>query len=182
MTASASCAAAGGSELHRTLLATVEWSYSQLDPDERSLFDRLAVFADGALIGAIAQVGDVDELDALDLLDRLVGRSLVVASDTELGTRYRQLETLRQYGEDRLVEADLIDEVRQRHLAWAMSPQIPCRTVHGDVEEAESFRRFAAELDNLRAAVRWAVTSGRAHRGLSGDRRRPGLADPVTRL
>ncbi len=155
----------GGVERHRTLLATVEWSYSQLDPHERSLFDRLAVFADGALIDAVAQVGDVDEYDALDLLDRLVGRSLVVASDTELGTRYRQLETLRQYGEDRLVEADLIDEVRQRQLTWAMSPSIPCRTVHGTAEEAESFRRFAAELDNLRTAVRYAVTSGRLVEG-----------------
>ena len=151
----------GGAERHRTLLATVEWSYSQLDQDERSLFDRLAVFADGALIDAIAQVGDVDEYDALDLLDRLVARSLVVAADTPLGTRYRQLETLRQYGEDRLVEAGVIDEVRQRHLSWAQSPKIPCRTVHGTADEAASFRRFTAELDNLRAAVRYAVASGR---------------------
>ncbi len=155
----------GGVERHRTLLATVEWSYGQLDDDERRVFDRMAVFVGGALIDAISQVCDVDEYDALDVLDRLVARSMVVAMDTPLGTRYRQLETLRQYAEDRLIEAREIDVVRDRHLHWAANPRHPYAEVGGSADEAASIRRCAAEVDNLRAAVRHAVQSGRVRRG-----------------
>ena len=109
----------GGVERHRTLLAAVEWSYSLLDDEERELFDSMAVFAGGALIDAVAAVGELDDYDALDILDRLVARSMVVAVDTPLGTRYRQLETLRQYAEDRLAERDAAEETRVRHLDWA---------------------------------------------------------------
>ena len=62
----------GRVERHRTLQAAVEWSYSLLDDDERGSFDRMAVFAGGALIDAIAAVVELDEYDALDILDRLV--------------------------------------------------------------------------------------------------------------
>lgn len=151
----------GGAERHRTLLATVDWSYSQLDDEERALFDRLSVFVGGALIDGVAQVCDMDEYDALDLLDRLVARSMVVAVDTPLGTRYRQLETLRQYAEDRLVEASAIDDVRARHLAWSESAMPRFRLVYGTAGEADSYDRFVAELDNLRAAARYAVAAGR---------------------
>lgn len=151
----------GGVERHRTLLATVEWSYSQLDPEERQLFDRLSVFVGGALIDAVAEVCDLDEYDALDVLDRLIARSMVVAVDTPLGTRYRQLETLRQYAEDQLVVAGVVDEVRDRHLAWAEHPQLPYLSVYSTSAEADSFRRFVAEMDNLRAAARYATATDR---------------------
>ncbi len=151
----------GGAERHRTLLAAVEWSYSLLEDEERALFDRMAVFAGGALIDAIAQVCDTDEYDALDVLDRLIARSMVVATDTPLGTRYRQLETLRQYAEDRLVEADEIDRVRDRHLAWAGNRRLSYKEAIWTAHEEESFRRYVAEIDNLRAAVRYAVANGR---------------------
>ena len=151
----------GGAERHRTLLAAVEWSYSLLDDEERALFDRMAVFAGGALIDAIAQVCDTDEYDALDVLDRLIARSMVVATDTPLGTRYRQLETLRQYAEDRLVEAGEIDRVRDRHLAWAGNRRLSYKEASWTANEEESFRRYVAEIDNLRAAVHYAVATGR---------------------
>ena len=151
----------GGAERHRTLLAAVEWSYSLLDDEERALFDRMAVFAGGALIDAIAQVCDTDEYDALDVLDRLIARSMVVATATPLGTRYRQLETLRQYAEDRLVEADEIDRVRDRHLEWAGNRRLSYKEASWTANEEESFRRYVAEIDNLRAAVRYAVATGR---------------------
>ena len=151
----------GGVERHQTLHAAVEWSYSLLDPEERALFECLAVFADGGLLDAITAVSGLDEYDALDLLDRLVARSMVVAIDTQLGTRYRQLETLRQYAEGRLVEHGRIDEARDRHLSWVQTLTGWLRTTDGTRAEMAGYWRYAAELDNIRAAVRYAVASGR---------------------
>ncbi len=151
----------GGVERHRTLQAAVEWSYSLLDDDERALFDRMAVFAGGALIDAVAAVGDIDEYDALDILDRLIARSMVVATDTALGTRYRQLETLRQFAEDRLVEHGIVDLVRDRHLEWACTLTTWFDNAKLTGAEAEAFRRYCVEIDNLRASVHYAIRTDR---------------------
>lgn len=148
-----------GAERHRTLRATVEWSYSSLDDEERAVFDQMAVFAGGTLIDGLTAVTGLDEFDLLDILDRLVARSMVVAAITPLGTRYHQLETLRQFAEDRLVETDTIGEVRDRHLAWMRSfaARLPRR---GDRERiASAFARFSAEVDNLRVAVAHALAT-----------------------
>src|SRR4029077_1245832 len=103
---------------HRTLHAAVAWSHSMLSGDERALFESLAVFANGTLLDGAAAVAGLDEYDALDLLARLVNRSLVVAIPTESGTRYRLLETLRQFGEDELDAAGRLGVTRDRQLSW----------------------------------------------------------------
>jgi len=146
----------GSVERHRTLHAAVEWSHSLLEDDERALFDRMAVFAGGALIDAVAAVGGLDEYEALDILDRLVARSMVVTTDTLLGTRYRQLETLRQYAENCLVENGTAHDTRRRHLDWACSLAGWLRSTAWTVEEVPALRRYIAEIDNLRAAVQYA--------------------------
>lgn len=151
----------GGVERHQTLHAAVEWSYSLLDRDEQTLFECLAVFADGGLLDAITAVSGLDEYDALDLLDRLVARSMVVAIDTQLGTRYRQLETLRQYAEGRLVEHGSVDGARDRHLSWAQTLTGWLRTTDGTGAEMAGYWRYAAELDNIRAAVHYAIAAQR---------------------
>ena len=151
----------GGVERHQTLHAAVEWSYSLLDPEERALFECLAVFADGGLLDAITAVSGLDEFDALDVLDRLIARSMVVAIDTQLGTRYRQLETLRQYAEGRLVEHGRIDETRDRHLAWIKTLSGWLRSTNGTGAEMTGYWRYAAEFDNIRAAVHYAVVAQR---------------------
>ncbi|MEI6404097.1 MAG: hypothetical protein WCP59_18130, partial [Actinomycetota bacterium] len=150
-----------GAERHRTLHAAVAWSYSLLDHDERTVFDQLAVFAGGTLIDGIAAVGELDEFDALDIVDRLVARSMVVATATPLGTRYHQLETLRQYAEDRLVEAGAIGGARDRHLAWMQHLVAELNRACGLEAEAAALARFAAEVDNLRVAVAHAIGTGR---------------------
>jgi predicted ATPase/class 3 adenylate cyclase len=152
-----------GAERHRTLHAAVAWSYSLLDHDERTVFDQLAVFAGGTLIDGIAAVGELDEFDALDIVDRLVARSMVVATATPLGTRYHQLETLRQFAEDRLVEAGVIDEVRDRHLAWVHRLAEWIDACNGTPRAADGFRRFCGEVDNVRLAVAHARGTGRHH-------------------
>ena len=102
----------GGLERHQTMRATVSWSYQLLDEAERALFDRLSVFAgtfdaDAAdAAESVATGGVVDELDVVDLSDSLVDKSMVVAERQPGGVRYRLLETLRQYGEERLTDRD----------------------------------------------------------------------------
>jgi predicted ATPase/class 3 adenylate cyclase len=149
------------SERHRTLQAAVSWSYDLLRADERDLFESIAVFADGCLIDGIAAVGGLDEIEALDVLDRLVARSMVTAVATPLGTRYRQLETLRQYAEDRLVERGVINETRDRHLGWMGELAASMGSLDGTSSVRTAFHRYAAEIDNLRVAVAHAMSSGR---------------------
>ena len=98
----------GAVERHATLRAAIDWSYDLLAPAEQLVLTRLAVFAGGCSLEAAESVcsgGGVDELDVLDLLAVLVARSLVVADDALSGERrYRLLETVRQYAEERLDE------------------------------------------------------------------------------
>jgi predicted ATPase/class 3 adenylate cyclase len=148
------------SERHRTLQAAVAWSYDLLADAERDLFEQLAVFADGSLLDGIAVVADIDDYDALDLLDGLVARSMVVPEATPLGTRYRQLETLRQYAEDRLIERGTITDVRDRHLRSMRELAWSIRTSEGTPSAAPAFRRYCAEVDNFRVAVAHAITTG----------------------
>jgi predicted ATPase len=99
---------------HHTLVATLRWSHDLLEPDERVLFRRLAVFAGGFELEAVEAVcGDV-----ADVLVRLVEKSLVVAGD---GWRYHMLETVRMYARERLDEAGETDELARRHARWALA-------------------------------------------------------------
>ena len=150
-----------GAERHRTLQAAVGWSYDLLDPDEQDVFDRMSVFAGGALLDALARVCGRDEYDTLDVVDRLVARSMVIAEQTALGTRYRQLETLRQYGEDRLAERDAIEAARSADLDWIVELTASIRARRYTPAGGEAFRRYVGELDNLRVAVAYAVEEGR---------------------
>ncbi|MBK9675691.1 MAG: winged helix-turn-helix domain-containing protein [Betaproteobacteria bacterium] len=103
----------------QTLRATIDWSYDLLAPPERSLLRRLSVFAGGFMLDAAEVVGagdDVTPSDVLDLLDRLVDKSLV-AFDAQT-ERYRLLETVRQYAQERLAESGEEAATRDRHLGF----------------------------------------------------------------
>ena len=111
----------GGHERHQTLLATVTWSVQLLSTGQRCLFERLSVFAGTFSLGdaeAVCGVAPLDPLEVVDLLAALVDRSLVVAEPGPDGaTRYRLLETLRQYGEQALAADSSTATMRDRHLA-----------------------------------------------------------------
>jgi predicted ATPase/DNA-binding CsgD family transcriptional regulator len=145
----------------QTLQASVDWGYALLSEAERVVFRRMTVFAGSFSLDAAEQVvaGDgVERVDVLDLLLGLVDKSMVIADDSG---RYRLLETLRQYGAARLVDAGETPAVRDRHLAWAV-------TVRDPVQDGLSMVRIDAEvaveveIDNLRAAFEWAVLRGAA--------------------
>ncbi len=153
---------AGGSrrsqERHRTLLATVSWSHDLLSDDERTVFRRLSVFPASFDLGAAeAVVGDVD-LDVVDLMVRLVDRSLVTY---EPGVdRYRLLETLRQFGSDRLGEVGEAESARERlasHFLELAEQAAPGLTGSG---YASTRDQLEVEVENLRATAEWCVDTG----------------------
>jgi non-specific serine/threonine protein kinase len=157
-----------------TLRATIAWSYALLDPVEALLFDRLSVFAGGWTLEAAERVcTDQDtpahELcvrgdDVVDLLSRLIGKSLVIANPDVTGAmRYRMLETLRQYGRQRLVKRGQVDAISDRHaeyfVARAQQTMSPSDTTY-------QLTDASIELDNVRSALRWTIDCADADRAL----------------
>src|ERR1700757_3725936 len=141
----------------QTLRASVDWSHALLTEPERILFARLAVFLGGfdlAAAEAVAGGGDVERFQVLDLLTLLVDKSLVVAESASGRTRYRLLETVRQYALEKLGESGQGDAVRARHRDYytsiAAMLDTPAPTGHERrLEQADP------EIDNLRAAFAW---------------------------
>jgi predicted ATPase len=141
----------------QTLRASVDWSHDLLTEPERVLFRRLAVFMGGFDLDAAESVGgggDMRRYQVLDELTLLVDKSLVVSDDLQGQTRYRLLETVRQYATEKLGESGEADTVRARHrdhyTALAALLDTPAFAGHERrIEQAET------EIDNLRAAFAW---------------------------
>src|SRR5712692_383940 len=140
---------------HQTLRAAVDWSYDLLEDQERTLFRRLSVFAGGFSLEAAEAACSTNGIDrgaVLHLLGRLVEQSLVIVGDAEHGnTRYGLLETLREYGREKLSESQEAESIRRQHaahflaLAEAASPKLQ---THDGLEWLE---RLDRDQDNLRA-------------------------------
>ncbi len=149
----------------QTLQALMDWSYDLLEPPERTLLGRLSVFAGGLTLEAVEAVcaGEgVDGTDLLDLVTSLVNKSLVMAAINEGATaeaRYWLLETVRQYGADKLrgqgSEVIWHDRHRDHFLALAERAE---PELHGP-DQAAWLARLETELDNLRAAMEWCKRS-----------------------
>jgi predicted ATPase/DNA-binding CsgD family transcriptional regulator len=142
---------------HRTLRATVEWSYALLEPDEQQLFAQLAVFRGGFDLEAVEAVGG---RGALDRLSRLVGKSLVtVVGEPKPATRYAMLETLVEYGQERLREASDLESARQAHLHHFLTRAEAAFAERSRTGSASALQRLDHDLDNLRAALDWSLHS-----------------------
>jgi predicted ATPase/class 3 adenylate cyclase len=143
-------------ERHQTLRHAVQWSYELLGPVERKLLDRLSVFANGCTLPAIEAVcaGDpVDAADVVDLVDALVAKSLVVAERRSgAATRYRLLETIRQFAEEQLHSADESVEMRRQFNVYMVATLGELVDSPGDVGDTPLWRWIDDEFDNLRAA------------------------------
>ncbi|MET7803338.1 AfsR/SARP family transcriptional regulator [Micromonospora chersina] len=139
---------------HQTLRAVVDWSWDLLDDTERALWRRLAVFAGGATLEAVERVCAAP--DALDGISALVDKSLVVAGGTD-EPRYRMLETIREYGLDRLAEAGEADAVRRAHAAEYLALAEAAEPELRGAAQLDWLRRLSADHDNLHSGLRHAI-------------------------
>lgn len=153
----------GGSRMalprHRTLKAAIDWSFDLLTDAERALFMRLSVFSGTFGLEAVEAVGTgqgVERADVLDLLSRLIDRSLVAAEAGAAEARYRLLDTVQQYAQERLVADDPTGEVRTRHQAYMLGlvEQVGPSLFAGPAARP-ALDRLTAEHENVRAALQW---------------------------
>ena len=145
---------------HQTLRAAFDWSFDLLSPAEQALVPRLSVFGGGFSLEAaeaICSGGPVAARDMLDLLGRLIDRSLLMGEDEGAEARYRMLETIRDYGQERLADSGEASSLHARHRDWFVALVDEARPAFfsGPVQ-AQWVSRLAREHDNLRAALRWA--------------------------
>jgi predicted ATPase/class 3 adenylate cyclase len=150
----------------RTLEATLQWSFQLLSVPEQVLFRRLTVFSGGFKLEAAERVtsgNGIEERDVLDLLTDLVDKSLVVADLSGDHTRYRLLETMRDFARSRAIEAGEIVSLRSDHLRWAFAF---AEEAAPDVDEPEWLRSFDIEHDNMRSALEWSLEGGEPLLGL----------------
>jgi predicted ATPase len=143
---------------HQTLKALIDWSYDLLSDAERTLLRRLAVFAGGWTLDSAAAVTagkPVYEEDIVDLIASLIDKSLVIADATGRETRYRMLETTRQYALKKVVENG--ERNRQHQLAEHLVFFYTSAEAAWPTAPTETWlATYAPELDNLRASLAWA--------------------------
>jgi predicted ATPase/Tfp pilus assembly protein PilF len=156
-------------ERQRTLRATMEWSYTLLEEDEKRLFARLSVFAGGRTFEAMEAVCDPDDLsvEVLDGVESLVDKSLLREEEGQGGEpRFVMLETVHEYAREKLRESGEAEELRRRHAEHFLS------LVEGESGTSEGGRRpewfqiLEDERDNFRTALSWSLESDEVEFGL----------------
>jgi predicted ATPase/class 3 adenylate cyclase len=151
----------------QTLRSLIDWSYDLLNDPEKRLLQRLSIFAGGWTLAAAEQVcgGDgVQDPDVLDLLTSLCDKSMVLVEQNDGHYRYQLLETVRQYGRERLLESGGGEAVRDRHLDYFLALAEEAEPKLTGAEQAQWLQRLDEEHDNLRSALTWSsgedATSG----------------------
>ncbi len=153
----------------QTLRATMEWSYGLLSAGEQRLLRRLSVYAGGCAVEAVAAVCAAEGTlagAAPDLLDGLVGKSLVGLEDADGAGRYRLLETVRQYGWERLEEAGEAAAAGRTHAAYYLALAEEAEPALTGPDQGRWLQRLDREYDNLRAALRRSRDGGEWEIGL----------------
>jgi predicted ATPase/DNA-binding SARP family transcriptional activator/DNA-binding CsgD family transcriptional regulator len=145
----------------RTLRGALDWSHDLLSEPERVLFRRLSAFAGGWTLQAAEAIGSgasIEEYEVLDLLSQLVDKSLVLANATEDGTvRYRLLEPVRQYSQEKLRMSEEAKTVQLRHACWCLElVEKALGGLHGP-EQASWVGLMNGEYANTQAALSWSL-------------------------
>jgi len=149
----------------QTLRLSMDWSYNLLSEMEQAILRRLTVFSGGWTLEAAENVCEDSGCETLDLLASLVKRSLSIAERIQgQDTRYRMLETIRQYGSEKLYQAGESEMARIRHLDFYRHH---ARQRHDQGESEDAWiQRLSLEGDNLRAALEWSLGGGDVDAGL----------------
>src|SRR6202795_560724 len=141
---------------HRTLRSMIDWSYDLLTDVEQAMLRRVSVFAGGWTLAAAEHVctGDgIEKSDTIGLLTSLADKNLIITEEHEGATRYRMLETVRQYALDRLRETGEEAQWRNRQFAWVLALAEASFEPLCGREQREWLDRIAREIDNFRAAL-----------------------------
>ncbi len=147
---------------HQTMRALIDWSYDLLADPERALFRKLSIFAGGfTLEAATAVCGDeqLDEMAVLELLTSLIDKSLVQADPFGGLTRYRLLESTRQYAREKLLESGAFREVALAHAAAFLSLAQRIEDAYDTTPDRQWFAQIEPEMENWRAALEWSLTA-----------------------
>ena len=145
---------------HQTLRATIEWSYELLSKKERILLRRLAVFSGGWKLEAAEAVcsgSGIELSDILNLLTELVNKSLVLVETAEHETRYRSLETIRQYGLEQLSGSDEEGSIRTRHVDYFLKLAVDEEPNLYGGRQVEWIERLEEEHSNYQTALAWSL-------------------------
>ena len=144
----------------QTLRSTIDWSYSLLPEVEQSLLRRLSVFSGGWTVEAAEAVCAGDMLESLDVLDamtRLVDKSLVVLDELAFEPRYRMLEMIRQYGNEKLMEHDNGQGLCDRHLQYFAELSESFEPHFYRPDQVKWYVKSDNDLDNFRSALEWSL-------------------------
>lgn len=150
-----------GPERHRSLQLALDWSHDLLSHQERTVFRRMSVFAGTFSLEAAEEVCSDDELDVsaiTGLLGSLVDKSLVIAIDRGTApTRFRVLDTLHQYGHDRLAENQEVERSNQRHCEFFVSLAEEASANLRGRDQRAWHERLSQDIGNLRLALEWSI-------------------------
>jgi len=153
----------------QTLRSLFDWSYDLLQAKEKLTLQQVSVFSGGWTLVAAEQVcadDDVASGELLDLLTSLCDKSLLVTEQNAGDSRYRLLETVRQYADERLLERGSNGMVRRRHRDHFLALVEEAPPELQGVDQAEWLERIEVEHDNLRTALDWSLIDAEPHRGL----------------
>ena len=141
----------------QTLRAMIDWSYDLLSEEEQNLLRRLSVFSGGWTFEAAEAI--CPELDVLSLLTQLVNKSLVTVDEQTSQTRYRLLETIRQYAHDKLSKKGEEESSRRSHYEYftRLAHEAEPHLRNKDIQQWQV--KLEADSDNLRAAMEWGLAN-----------------------
>jgi predicted ATPase len=147
-------------ERHQTLRAAIDWGYNLLPPNEQALFRRLSIFTGGWTLEAAESVCSdalIHHDDVLDLLEHLINKSIVTVDENNHETRYRFLETMRQYAQERLIESGENEALRDQHLEYFLYLAETASPHLIRAEQLDWLARLDVDYENLRTALTWAL-------------------------
>jgi predicted ATPase/class 3 adenylate cyclase len=152
----------------QTLRATIDWSYDLLSEQERTLLRRLAVFSGGWTLEAAEQIcfWDGNEWDKLELIARLVDKSLISMYEAPGDTRYRMLETTRQYALEKLIASEEAQTAYNSHFAYFLQLAQDAESQLIGPDQAQWLNRLEREHDNFRSALGWSMQAGKYEEAL----------------
>jgi len=152
----------------QTLRGAMDWSHDLLEEEEKTLFGRLSVFSGGRTLEAIEEICDPEgDLDALEGVESLVEKSLLRQEEgPEDEPRFVMLETVHEYAREKLEESGETEEIKRAHAEYFLALAEEAEPELVGPDQVEWMDRLETEHDNLRAALSWALGSGRIETAL----------------